>query len=343
MTPPSPTPNSPRRERETIEREAAEWLARQDRGFSTAEEDAFNAWLMQDPRHGEAIAEVQLAWEAIGRAPASAAFSTVPAPTSDTRSRRLRPFRAGWLAVAAAGAAAAVLLAVRPHAPQPEPEQVARYETPIGGHKRVQLADGSEVELNTDTALETHFTSSARRVELLRGEAFFHVAKAPTRPFTVAAEGVTVRAVGTAFDVHPTARAVEVWLTEGQVALSRVGSEIPVDALPQMSAGHHAHIPLGASAAPEIAPAGADAIARALAWQQQQLVFQDASLLEIVAEFNRYSAHRLVIQDSDTAALRLSGTFRTDNAGAFVRLLEASYGIKAEPRDADTTVLAKAR
>src|SRR5260370_1274200 len=56
-------------------------------------------------------------------------------------------------------------------------------------------------------------------VRLTRGEAHLAVAKDSSRPFIVTAGGVSVRAVGTAFNVRRVEQRVEVFVTEGKVRI----------------------------------------------------------------------------------------------------------------------------
>ena len=74
------------------------------------------------------------------------------------------------------------------------------------------------------------------------GEAYFTVAKNPGRPFVVAAGGVGVRAVGTAFNVRLDSDAVEVLVTEGRVQVSRSGFD---DEGSSLVAGQRAIVKLG--------------------------------------------------------------------------------------------------
>ena len=70
-------------------------------------------------------------------------------------------------------------------------------------HPNIQtLPDGSTVELNSSAEIVLDFTPTMRGVRLVRGEALFMVRKDAGRPFVVTANGVTVRAVGTAFAVR---------------------------------------------------------------------------------------------------------------------------------------------
>src|SRR4029077_19161785 len=89
--------------------------------------------------------------------------------------------------------------------------------TDIGERSLLVLADGSKVTLNTASAVHADYTGPERRVTLVRGEAFFDVAKDHTRPFVVSAGSRNVIAVGTAFDVRLQDRRVRVTLVEGKV------------------------------------------------------------------------------------------------------------------------------
>jgi transmembrane sensor len=85
----------------------------------------------------------------------------------------------------------------------------------------VTLPDGSVLQLNTDSVVETAYSPTERRVRLKKGEAFFSVAKNPQRPFWVDVGAVSVRAVGTAFNVRFRPEAVEVLVKEGKVSVNQ--------------------------------------------------------------------------------------------------------------------------
>ena len=80
---------------------------------------------------------------------------------------------------------------------RPLPTQSAAYETAIGKQKIVQLPDGSEVVLNTNTQLSLIFTPSARVLRLARGEILVRVAKDESRPLSVIAGNRIVQANST--------------------------------------------------------------------------------------------------------------------------------------------------
>jgi transmembrane sensor len=332
-------------EGDRIAAKASEWLVAWDRGMNAADRKKFDRWRLADSRHAAAFAEMEETWSIMARSPAPP-LASLPEVTINRTIRR-------WIPLTAA-AAAAVLLAVGYFGwwqPRLAPYSGAA-NTEIGGLEQMTLPDGSVVQLNTDSAVEVQYTAAVRRVKLLRGEAHFSVAKNPARPFLVFAGGVDVRAVGTAFDVRLRAEVVDVLVTEGRVRLERpaaaaLAESAPAPELPALAflkAGEKASVPLilrpSAPAAAPVAviPVAEDAMVQALAWRERQLQFSTATLADVVAEFNRYNRHQLVIDDRRLATQRFGGTFPADDSTGFVQLLEREFGVVAQRRSGETTL-----
>jgi transmembrane sensor len=217
--------------------------------------------------------------------------------------------------------------------------------TEVGAQRALDLPDGSVVHLNTDSHVEVSFTPALRQVRLVRGEALFEVAKNRSRPFVVSTGSVQIRAVGTAFNVRLRSQAMEVFVTEGSVRVENLAT--PAAAPTRSSAAPGANLlaagqkltvdltsPAPAPAIPETVPPAA--VKRALAWQQQRLEFESAALPDMVAEFNRYSRHQLVIADPRLEQKRFGGSFPAGDHRTFVRLLETHFGVIAERRHGQT-------
>lgn len=358
---------------DTIDATAAQWLSRRDRALTPAEQDEYLQWLGQDPRHGQAITRLEKAWGALDALSQwRPAHSTEPNPDLLAPPRRARWY---WLssALAAAAAVAIAFYALAP-APARKPAADPRREAIIHpGPERQTLSDGSVVELNQGAKIEVNFTKTERHVRLVAGEAHFAVAKNPNWPFYVDTDKVSVRAVGTAFSVTLGKSEVAVLVTEGKVqviqnqkftkllrlrpAITLVGGQrtvVKLDAdLPVTQAGS-APLPAAGSAAAIAARETADddpvveemtpaEIERALSWQSMRLEFVDMPLGDVAAEFNRLNRIHLVVKDQETASMIVGGNFRADNVEGFVRLLEATFNIRAEPRGETEIILSKAR
>jgi len=335
-----------------LEAIASVWLSRRDRGLTPAEQDAYLEWLRADPRHGAMIAHLEKTWGALDAlAEWRPAHSARPNPdllaTPRARPKRWARLAKFPCAVPTLAAAAAVALGIFVlHSISRETPMPTGTVRVIPSPERLTLEDGSVVELNHGGKIETEFTAETRRVRLVRGEAHFTVTKNPARPFIVEANGVAVRAVGTAFNVRHASAAVEVLVTEGKVQVERpvaaiVSSRVQSPITPTaLVAGERAIVDTTAPTAQLVVAAVTPTeMARALSWQGVRLEFAELPLAEVVTEFNLRNRQQLVVEDAATGRLRVGGSFRADNVDAFVRLLEASFGVSAQRRDDGALVL----
>jgi len=360
----SPTPNA-------VELAALDWLTRLDRGITPDEERKFERWLAADPRHAEAFAEFGGTWSFLDRvvetpaavaakisgeidpdafAPAASVAAEslgnpTPSGSKDNRSQRWK--KPSWVLAGLGLAAALAIVSTGERQSRPETQNYAeRVVTELGGLQRVNLPDGSVVQLNTGSELEVQFTPSVRRVYLSKGEAHFSIAKNPARPFVVSALGMEVQAVGTAFNVRLNSESLDVLVTEGQVRLQAETSETVGPAAlgtHLLSAGEKVSVgrdQLGVAAVEPVRPVQVKPaeIERRLAWQERRLEFADASLAEMVAEFNRFHHVKLVIADAGLAAQRFGGIFNPEDIAGFVRVLEKNFGVVVERGETVTTL-----
>jgi transmembrane sensor len=214
------------------------------------------------------------------------------------------------------------------------------------------LSDGSVVELQADTEIEVDFAGALRRVTLRKGEAHFQVAKDAQRPFVVAAGGVEVRAVGTAFSVELGAKEIEVLVTEGRVAVEKavpptatlpdslasageqqatfgVGNRIVVEYTPEISM---------AAPVPRVTSLSPAEIDEHLAWRVPRLEFSGTPLSQVLLMFNQYGRVRLMLADPALGRLQLSGVLRADNIESLLHLLEGEFGLTSENRDGEVVL-----
>jgi transmembrane sensor len=331
-----------------IEELAAEWLVRREEGLAPDAARAFAAWQGADPRHAAAVARLERALGLMARMPEARDALQAPvvpfpispraafAPPSEPVPAPRRGLRAAF---AATGLAAALALAAATWWPRagalPSPRA---YATSAGGFERAVLEDGSVVELNGNSELRVDLRAAERRVTLVRGEAHFTVAPDPARPFVVAAGAVSVRAVGTAFNVRLAAESIEVLVTEGRVALASPAAGPEAAAPATVLAAHDRLVVPAAASAGRIRPTpvvervAPEVVRAALAWQERRLVFAETPLREVVAQFNRRNRLQLIVADPALAARPIGGTFAADNAEGFVRLLESGGAVTVERR-----------
>jgi ferric-dicitrate binding protein FerR (iron transport regulator) len=122
----------------------------------------------------------------------------------------------------------------RPYFDAGKKAQTAWYEieAPLGAKSQVSLIDGTKVWLNAGSKLQysTGYGQENREVRLT-GEGYFEVAKNKALPFEVKTSGITVRALGTAFNVkaYPNDATIETILVEGEVEITQVGKTEGID------------------------------------------------------------------------------------------------------------------
>jgi transmembrane sensor len=332
---------------DAIDTAAAVWLCEREEGFAPGRAEAFAAWRAADPRHNAAVERTERAMELIAEMPAVRTELTArleaaaPSPDRVVRGTSFRP--PAW----AAGLAAALVLAGALWWLQASRVGGAqRFATAAQHQEQIALNDGSVVNLNASSEVNVRLTASERRLTLAAGEAHFTVAHDATRPFVVTAAGVSVRAVGTAFNVRVGDSGVEVLVTEGKVEVTRdagaVAAPLPAER-PHLVAGERVAVTRAASDAPaRIERVSAETLRDSSRWHSAVITFYDLPLRTVVAQFNRRNARQLVLADAEIGARKIGGTFAADQVEAFVRLLEQDGDVVAERRGAGEIVLRRA-
>jgi len=305
------------------------------------EQDEYTEWLAEDPSHREAMALYQWGWDEFDRL---AGLQTTHhahinpdllAPGRDFAPKaNPKPGLMVWLATLPL--AAVVALTVYFFWPDTEPaglevkpalELIARIEQRV-------LDDGSRIEINRGAEVDVAYSADTRLVYLKKGEANFEVAKGQSRPFIVNVAGVNIRAMGTNFSVNLTDTGVNVLVTEGKVGIATATSpsdsvERPPESVVEMS---QKAVVILRSEAPqvEVLTLSEPELEEANLWRPRLLDFDAAPLGEIVDAFNRSNPIQIVLGDSSLEMVSLSSSFWSDNVEGFVRLMESSFGMKAE-------------
>lgn len=308
--------------------EAADWLTRLQRP-EVDETDwlAFDAWL-SEPGAQEAYDAIQAVDEEIFQR--GAAVRGELAEPRRAAAKRVFTIDWRWLGgLGAAAAAAAVAITVAPWGellPQPD----TLYTTAKGESRTLQLADGSRVDLNTDSHISVRLEKDARRVTVHDGQALFDVAHDSARPFLITAGDETVRVVGTKFDVRRRDGQLSVTVLRGLVEVSTDGQDTPIRLRPGQMLEHVE----GASGVSVRAVAAEDQVG----WRSGRLVYRDQPLGRIVSDMNHYFERPIRLEGENTATLRFSGVLIVDGQDAMVRRLSSLMPISATPTD-DAIVL----
>jgi transmembrane sensor len=315
--------------------EAAAWRARlteADAG-STPE---FAAWLATDPRNIVAWKRVQEPWDLVGEqatAPEIIELRRAALEHVHAAGRRRWTRSPRFVFARRVSAAAVVLVVIVAGLLVWQGRRPDVYTTHAGERHVVTLADGSRIALDSRTEVRVRYTSQARELELVSGQARFDVARDVTRPFSVIADGHKVVATGTAFNVDLFASSLFVTLIEGRVVV--LSEPVPNAAepltLPRLTLDVGDQLVLTPSAPPSVEHVS---IERTTAWENGEIVFENDRLASVVARINRYARQPVVIVDAETAELRISGVFHTGDVEGFVSTLVSYLPVQAE-RGAD--------
>lgn len=316
---------------ELIEARASRWLAARDAGGATAEEALeFTRWLEADIRHRVAYLRLEASWRRADRLREVRPLDRDVDPDLLATPKVRRP----WMAALAAGLVVAVLGGTWAWH---QNSSWQHYETRIGGFSRIVLEDGSVIDLNTNSDVRVRLGGERREVKLMRGEGRFQVAHDKQRPFTVAAAGTAVRAVGTAFTVRlRESEQVDVLVSEGKVAVAPVK---PTEASPstsELAAGDAAVVLPDRVSVSRVEP---QALARRLAWTSGRLEFRGESLGQAVEEFNRYNRRQIRLSARTLEALRVGGNFSATDPESFADALASAFKLRVALDNANEIVL----
>ncbi|NIF29744.1 DUF4880 domain-containing protein [Pantoea sp. Tr-811] len=301
---PAPTPIS-----REVARQAAHWLVlMHEHPLSTAQQQACERWRQTDPEHERAWQRMQQVQQQLGGVPTAIARGTL--------NRERRQALKALLVLAAI--APAGYLGYRFGTRQ---GWMADYRTVVGERQQMTLADGSVINLNTDTAIDVRFDAEQRMIRLLRGEIMVSTgADAHGRPLRVISEQGVMQPLGTRFSVRQFEGTTQLAVFAGSVrATPSRGAPQVVEAGQQRLFSDNAFGPLR------------KASQQAAAWTLGQLVADDLSLKAFIGELARYRSGRLHCDDA-VAGMRISGGFQLDNTDAILAALPTTLAVKVTYR-----------
>lgn len=291
-------------------------LKRHLEDWSAQDQAEFETWLTQSFAHKAAYWRLQSVWSRADRLSALRPLSpNRPAPKAASRRGTFLKIAATIVLLAAAGAAAGVLTSN---------PTTKTYQTALGERKNITLADGSRIELNTNTIIRTDVNESHRAIELVRGEALFQVRHDAARPFTVLASHHRITDLGTTFVVREKPGRLEVALLEGQAKLESENDKTAAQQVAVLMPGDEA------VATPQRISVTRKPVADIrddLGWRRGMLVFHRTALSEVAAQYNRYNEQKIVIADQAAAARTMSATLPVNDLATFARIARNFLGL----------------
>jgi len=287
---------------------AASWYVQfQSEPPTAAEHQAWERWLNSDPAHQSAWNHVEQLQRNLGTLPRDLTRRALSATQQRRHVLKLLLILAG---TGYAGWNIQQHTAVG--------DLWADYRTKVGQRRTLELADGSQIHLNTDTAIDVLFNDQQRLIRLRSGEILIRTGKrGDTRPFYVETHQGRIQALGTRFSVRQLSGITRVGVLEDRVSI-----------LPSEQSGDGQLLKAGEGVDFDNRRMGAIHPYRPtdIAWVDGQLIVLDERLGTVIEELGRYSAGVLHC-DADAARLRVSGTFRLDSTEAVLANLQATLPI----------------
>ncbi|MBL4827972.1 MAG: FecR family protein [Spongiibacteraceae bacterium] len=310
---------------EALQEQALHWFTRVQSGtMNEAEHQAFAEWLARSDRHASSYDAIEDFWQSpefsiaaqrsdqqhsplpdkgkdkqADKPQTITPVSVEPAPlTTRAKASQKNIFkRTSWAMAASILIMVIGFNSLKPH-------HNADYLTTTGEQQALTLDDGSQLTLNTDSAVNVTITNTTvRKVELLAGEVYLDVTKDPAgRPFQVVAGNTLIEVLGTQFSVKHEKNAVIVSGHSGRIAVStgKLKPEI-------ITVGERLGVSENRIEADTIN------IHQSFAWLDNRLAFSAQPLSKVIAELDRYYPGTILITNSKAANTLISGSYSLKN------------------------------
>ena len=305
-----------------IEAEAAAWVRRRHFwDWSGEDQAALDLWLAQSISHRVAYWRMESGFERTEKL-----VALRDPKTEVVQAGRRFPVSVGIaaaLALIALIGVSAMNLVMHP--------QDRIYSTPVGGHEKIVFADGTKVELNTDTVLRTRMTTDQRIVWLEKGEAYFQVRHDASHPFTVMVGNRRVTDLGTAFLVRRDESRMELAVVQGKVRFDAGAARQPSTLSP-------GDVLTASGNTVSQAKKSESALLNELGWRHGVLVFDNTTLAIAAEEFNRYNHQKIVITDPAAARLAMVGTFPIHDVASFTDAAQDIFKLRVENRGPEIVI-----
>jgi len=355
-------------DRSAIKEEAALWVVKLDGDDAPSREDlaSLREWTERSPVHRDELGRLTNFWGKMN------VLTDLAVPLGRPEQDVQHVFfgisahrRVAGLAVAASVVLLGLALGFNTlFGEDPYLQSNGRYVTAVGEQRSTTLADGSVIQLNTDSKVEVSYGDKFRDLRLLQGEAHFTVAKNAERPFRVYAGNGRVEAVGTAFSVYLKDDTVNVTVTEGRVSVAardKFASQLIVataativddfvevsgNLMVGQSAVIGANIDIGSSGSLEIIDLivrdEPSLFAKELSWRNGMLMFTGDPLEEVVREISRYTSVTIEISDPSIRSIPIGGRFPLGETEAMLDSLVVNFGLRVTYLDHDRVLLSAA-
>ncbi|GFM68869.1 FecR family protein [Pseudomonas cichorii] len=296
-----------------VARQAVSWMIEmQEGGLDSRRQHAWQQWLNGNSEHQRAWAHIQRVNQRLSGLSSPLAHAALNAPSSSGRRQALK-----LLLLLGAGSAAGWGLRDQ-IALQP---LLADLRSGVGEQRKETLSDGTQVQLNTASALDVRFDAGQRFIKLLQGEILM-TAVADSRPLNLLTAQGTVHASTAAsrFNLRQLDGRTQLAVLDGSLEISpdaHVGPPLRLQARQQVTFSRDAWDPVR----PTDASTGA--------WAEGMLVASHMKLTDFLAELGRYRRGRLNC-DAKVANLLISGSYPLADSERILDMLEVTLPVRVQ-------------
>jgi transmembrane sensor len=189
----------------------------------------------------------------------------------------------------------------------------------------IQLPDGSSVSLNYRSSIAYNQNFKTRELTL-KGEAYFDVVPDSQRPFRIQTSATVTEVVGTSFNLssNATSDIVELTVVTGSVAFSTFKNQLQERIF--LSEGTMAIFDQKKNTVKKYDHSNPNK----LAWKTGVIVFDDATMQEVIDVVGRYFNTPIRVESPDVLRCHFKGTFRKPSLQEVLDLLNFTMNIKGE-------------
>ena len=298
--------------KKAIKKQSIEWITiLHGSELNPQTQKAFESWI-EAPENANVFQQTYREWQAL------ASVTDLQEAATHNKASNGRSWGDNrWVGLMAAAAVIVLSIFLWPVSNETD-IAIQKHETLVGEHKVISLSDGSEISLSGNTRLWVRMSDTERHIQLLSGSAYFDVKKDKSRPFIVRQSDLSVKVVGTAFEVRTGRSGKRVQVAEGIV---NVESKIDGSIISQkLVAGQQIESDITGKLS-EIKEIDAKQTSD---WRHGRLNYVDTSLASIVDDINRYRQHKILLASESLGKTRLTLSLQTDGSEKLLELLSSS-------------------
>lgn len=339
------------RDEDLVNKQAAIWITKLDRGLTPAEITDLQHWLKHQ-HHEQAFLMLASTWDKVDSLSQLATLFPPPIPGNKHKFARktyaiAASFAACFLFLWVVGIFLPLSVNEANLSQQVSMPYQVTYQTAVGQHSTIDLTDGSKLTINTNSLLTVDFSANERLINLVKGEIFIDVAHDTSRPLSVIVNDTVFQAVGTAFNVKKSFNeSIELLVTNGKVLIAELEAIKPSSKNSsgvKMAMNLHIHNAQAATPGDKVVIKFSEATSKqqklslssedikvSLGWLDKKLIFKGKTLLDAMDEVSRYTDSEFIIPEENLRNLKIAGVFKTDDIDMLLNTLAQNFNIQHE-------------